>query len=600
MAMVKNFGLGGVAATVQLGKNGASLGSEVDVDLTKEIVSAKDEAGDLTNIRAADPVKEHDVVTKGWTRGDNIILGEASDGSLTVGGAIQLTPTDSVTNAVDSLNEILGKLIPTSPKSFPGGESITVAGVSSALLAGGAVPDNTAGGTLPAVAGQAVNRTISTSVATGVIGAGDDIGPANSGSVELLVNGTKTDEQAFANGPQNKSTGVLRISNDQAYPVSTPGFWESFRASATGVAIARGWNRLSMRHTEANSTADSFVVVDPNTSPTVSTVSVFEEAAGTLAPSSGIPHYGTSAQLSVGFTASNLALETYLASNILSVAGTPISTVNYNAGQAGLASILPRNMAPHEANVVVSVNGTTSSNGQLTVTARNPVGNASATSATRVLLNKGSAGSKIDEMGIPVTIAVNGGPSATTASRVDMTTGNFPADNKTALTIGDWVSSAAAESFDAAVVAGVLAHDITNYSTGYFPVGPNRSAFAADQYITFLFRRTAVSKFDINVTGSYADMFVKLPGLSEANTTSTNGWLNMKTLYGGAGFAGDTNGANGSLGCALGAVANGSGSWTCTFGTLSSTNSANNLVLVRFRLTAGQSITALSFVPPTR
>lgn len=600
MAMVKNFGLSGVAATVQLGKNGASLGSEVDVDLTKEVVSATDEAGDLTNIRAADPVKEHDVVTKGWTRGDNIILGEASDGSLTQGGAIQLTPTDSVTNAVDSLNEILGKLIPPAPKQFPGGETITVAGTSSALLASGAVPDNTAGGTLPVVAGQAVNRTISTTVSTGVIGSADDVGPGNSGSVELVVNGTKLDEQAFANGAQNKTTGFLRIANDQAYPVATPGFWESFRTSASGVAITQGWNRLSMRHTEANATPDAFVVVEPNTAATVAAVSMVEESAGTLAPSSGIPHYGTSASVNVSFTASNLALETYLASNILSISCSAMTTSNFNAGTGGLPAILPRNMAPYSGSIVVPVNGTTSTNAGLNVTARNPVGFNSASTTARILLNKGSAGSKIDEMGIPVTIAVNGGPSSGIATRVDMTSGNFPADNKSSLTIGDWVSSAAAESFDAAVVGGVLNHDVTNYSTGYLPAGPNRSGFDSSQYVTFLFRRTAVSKFDINVTGTYADMFVKLPGLSEANTTSTNGWLNMKTLYGGAGFAGDTNGANGSLGCALGAVANGTGSWTCTFGTLSSTNAANNLVLVRFRLTAGQSITALSFVPPTR
>jgi hypothetical protein len=74
----------------------------------------------------------------------------------------------------------------------------------------------------------------------------------------------------------------------------------------------------------------------------------------------------------------------------------------------------------------------------------------------------------------------------------------------------------------------------------------------------------------------------------------------MKTLYGGAGIPGNQGGANGSLGCALGAVANGSGSWTATFGTLSSTSSANNIILVRFKLSAGQSISALSFVPATR
>jgi hypothetical protein len=132
------------------------------------------------------------------------------------------------------------------------------------------------------------------------------------------------------------------------------------------------------------------------------------------------------------------------------------------------------------------------------------------------------------------------------------------------------------------------------------PAGPNRTAFGATQYVTFFMRRTAVSKFDISVTGTYSGMWVKLPTLSDLYTASANGWYSMSTIYGGSGKPGDQAGANGSLGVALGSVASGTGTWTCTFGTLSSTDSANNIIMVRFKLTAGQSITALSFVPATR
>ena len=49
-------------------------------------------------------------------------------------------------------------------------------------------------------------------------------------------------------------------------------------------------------------------------------------------------------------------------------------------------------------------------------------------------------------------------------------------------------------------------------------------------------------------------------------------------------------------GCAVGAVmSGGSGAFQITFGTESSTNATSNEILIRFRLNAGQSITALSF-----
>lgn len=128
-------------------------------------------------------------------------------------------------NAVDALNEILGKLVPASPNNFPNGETLTVTSVgTSPLLASGSVPDNTNGGTLPVSAGSSVTRITASTVSTNTIGASDNVGPGDSGTVQALVNGTVVDTQAMTTGSNNKSTGVLRITNDQAYPVSTPGF----------------------------------------------------------------------------------------------------------------------------------------------------------------------------------------------------------------------------------------------------------------------------------------------------------------------------------------------------------------------------------------
>lgn len=597
MSDVKNFGLTGIGQQVQLGKGGAKLASESDK------VVAKDASGSLTNVQGADPVADQDLVTKVWAKGANIVLGDATDGSLTSGGAVPLTNTTSVTNAVDALNEILGKLVPTAPSDFPAGQSLTVTSVgTSPLLASGAVPDNTNGGTLPVVAGASVTRVTAATVSSNVIGSGDNVGPGDSGTLSALVNNSSVDSVNFTTGSNNKA-GVLTITNDQAYPVATPGFWESFRAQIVGASATQGWNRLKLSHT-VGSTNDVYFVRDNLVSnPTVSSGSVTEGTAGSYAYSSGVPHYGTGGVLSVAFTAANLAGETYRSGTLLSVSGSNsiFTTQNYTTGQAGLPSILPRQMSAHTTSTLsINVDGTNIHNsGSVSATAFNPNGSGVSSFGPTILVKRGTT-SRVDEMNVPVSIAVNGGPSATVATRVDMTNGDNPSDDKSALTTGDWDSTAVADAWDAAVVGGVLKHDIVNYTTGFLPVGPNRSAFNADQYVTFMIRRTAVSKFDINVTGTYAGLWVKLVDESEQYTASANGWYSMKTLYGGSGMPGDTNGANGSLGCALGAVANNTGTWTATFGTLSSTNAANNIILVRFKLQAGQSITALSFVPPTR
>lgn len=601
MSNVKNFGLDGIASSVQLGKGGSKVVSEAGK------IAVKDSAGtSLVNLQAADPVAPQDVVTKAvldLVDGMALSLGVPTDTTLT--GAMPLTSETTVTNAVDQLNTILGKLVPTPPANFPNGETLTVTSVGATpLLASGAVPDNTNGGTITTVSGASVTRITAATVSTNTIGAGDNVGPGDSGTIQALVNGTMVDSQVMTTGSNAKATGVLRISNDQAYPVATPGFWESFRTNIAGAAASQGWNRLKLAHTGAGATNDVYFVRDNITAiPVVSAGTVTESAAGTLAYSSGIPHYGTGASLSVGFTASDLAGETYKSGTILSLSGSNsiFATVNHAAGSGGLPAILPRQTTTFTAsNLIVNIDGNNVHNsGKVTGAASNPNGTGSLQFGPTILVKRGTT-SRIDEMNIPVSIAVNGGPSATVASRVIMTGGDNPSDAVGSLTVGNWASSTTKNAWDASVVAGVLQHDITNYTTGFLPVGPNYTSHDASQYVTFMIRRTAVSKFDISVTGSFAGMWVKLPGVSEAYTSTQNGWYDMKTLYGGAGIPGNQAGANGSVGCALGAVANGGGTWTCTFGTLSSTSASNNIILVRFKLTAGQSISALSFVPPTR
>jgi hypothetical protein len=607
MANVKNFGLEGVASSVQLGKGGANLVAD-----SGKIAAKTADGSALTNFEAADPIASQDVVTKTYLdsqTGMTFNLGTPTDNGL-ASGAVPLTSTTTVTNAVDKLNEILGKLVPTSPATFPGGQTLTVTGAAPFLLAGGTVPDNTAGGTLPVTAGSSVSRVTAATVSSSTIGDNGTtgfVGPGDSGTVQALVNGSVVDSQAMTGGV-SKASGVLRISNDNAYPAATPGFWYSFRAAINGATATQGWNRLSLNDTAASATPDVYFVRDNITAtPVVSSGTVGQSALGTVAYSSSVPHYNTGASLVASFNATNLAGETYVSGNVLALSASNgiLNTVGFAAGAGGLPNPIVRQTTSFTAtNLALPVSGTNVfAKGNVTATAYNPSTPAggAATFGPTILVMNGTQAGKVYEMAVPVSIAANGGPSVANAQRVTMGNGDNPADNKSALTVGDWVSSAALNAWDATVVAGQLQFDQNDYST-YLPAGPTLTTQNATQYVTFFMRRTAVSKFDIVVTGTYAGMWVKAVGLTEANTVSANGWYSMFTSYAGAGFPGDTNGANGSLGCALGGVATGTGTGvgvTATFGTLSTTNATNNIIMVRFKLTAGQSITALSFNTPS-
>lgn len=605
MSNVKNYGLTGIGQTVQLGKGGSSLSTEA------EKIAARNLQGNLTQMQAAEPVADNDVVTKIYLQnhqvgdGMSIPLGNPTDTSLS-DGAILFTGTTTVTNAVDQLNELMGKLIPQKPLDFPGVQSLSILATQSGLLSVG-VPDNTVGGALPAVAGGTVARTSTALFGTNTIGSGAATGPGNEGTLAGLVNATTVDSISFTAIGETKNSGVLRVSANTDYPVVTPGFWKAIQTNLTGATSINGWNRAKLTHT-VGSTNDAYFVYDPLTAiPVVLNGTTVEDTPGTLAYSSGVPHYATGI-LKLNFTSQNLAGETYKAGNILQVSTTNTigGTISWAPGANGLPAILPRNMP--DFNTVdylfdLSANGALVNKhgkGQTVVTATNMNGIGTSTFGPQLLVKRGTT-TLVDEMSIPVSIAANGGP-ATNGSRVTMAAGTYPNDSKGSLTTGDWVSSATPANHEPAVVAGILGHDRINYTTGYLPVGPNRSTYdAGTQYFTFMFRRTAVSKFDISVNGTFSSINVKLVGVSESTTTSENGWYSMSIPYSGAGFPGNTGGGNGSLGCALGVIASGAaGSYTCTFGTKSTTAATNNIVLVRIALAAGQSISGLSITPATR
>ena len=158
---------------------------------------------------------------------------------------------------------------------------------------------------------------------------------------------------------------------------------------------------------------------------------------------------------------------------------------------------------------------------------------------------------------------------------------------------------------EAVIRLGILKHDVTDYSSGYLPAGPNRSGDTGTQYLTFAFQRKAVSNFDLNITSSggiSGGVFIAAPGTDIDSASGLNGWLRADTTYGGSGCPGSitANGGNGSDGCAFSSGdriqtnTTLSGSYTLTLGNQNMSGADSNVVLVRIGLASGESVTAIS------
>jgi hypothetical protein len=429
----------------------------------------------------------------------------------------------------------------------------------------------------------------------------------------------------MATGSQNGTYGNLVIANDQDYAVITGdagGFWESFNASLNGSAVLAGWNRANIQHSAGGSTNTITWYYDSSTpgTPAFSNVSI-ALTSNSSSYSSTIPHFNTSTNFRIKGNVSRLSGDTYPAavtsgSSIMvsTAAGGPFSTpgsVTYTG--AGVTVPLERNLyvsagsAYFEMNVGTTTGfGSSASGPTLSVNNNYATGSSGAVivSGTPIILYKTGTSTQIEETSMFIAASVGSG-SGNPVRIVNPGTTDTPTYSAGATAFNSTTSTLTANC--ATVVASVLKHDITNYSSGYLPVGPNLSTGRhGAQYYTFKFVRTAVSKFDIKYTGTMAGLWVALPGSVIDSASTINGWLTMGTAYAGSGVPGANTGAggNGSNGCALGGLAvfnsaQTNKSVTATFGTVSSSSTATNEIYVRVRLNSGQTLTALTIEAAT-
>jgi len=539
---------------------------------------------------------------------NTIPLGSNSSGKL-VSNATSLTTTTTVTNGIAQLNEVLGKLVPSPPPTFPGTNVITIDSLSTYVmaLAAGSQLDLTGNSRTVAAGTTVANVRRTSSYTTSNI---STVGPGDSGTITAYLNSVSVGSRAMTIGSDNGTYGHLVIGNNIDYGLyngTALGFWESCNVYSTGSNVSPGWNEVYISHTAGSPSNTRWWYYD-NSNPGTPTFSATSMAisSNVVSYSSTIPHLTSASGFTLSFNLSRLSGDMFPTSNnmVTGSSGGALaapSTITYST--AGISWPLAANLYVSSGSVALSttanvINGFGSSIFGPSLSCSNSynIGSQSFNPGVTLLYKTGTS-NQIEETSLTIAGSVGSG-SGNPYRIINPGSADTPSYSASAAAFNSQTSTL--QTYDATVVAAVLQHDQTNYSTGYLPVGPNLSAGrSGSQYFNFAFVRTAVSKFDIRYTGNIAGLWVALPGSTIDTTSTLNGWIDMGTSYAGSGTPGAGVGGNGSNGCSLGGVAvfnsaQTNKSVTCTFGPVSSSSTLTNEIYVRVKLTSGQTVSGLS------
>lgn len=569
--------------------------------------------------------------------------------TLTLNAHSTALPSDIPTSGTLSL-----KVYDASPAAPNGLSTKTISFSSSSgtspKLASGYI-DNTGGSSYSA--GDSVDRTTSTSGTIDSTTISTFAYNANNGVLYAYVNGVADGSVTLGDVDNSGTYTSLVVTEESDYNLLTasgsstsfassiyyPGLYTGFKAKASVAAsgVSVGVNDMQLSHSVTGDTNTvEFVKDNLTSSPTVSVsgASVTENVGGTKRYVSGIPYYnsGSPSLTLSGVTIENLVGQTYTnQSNIVEVDdGTNLEGTSSNAINNtdysytdidGVTTMLDGSVPLANTGIgtpyaigdltvpITSSNVRTIS--RMKVRARNVNGTSSYTSdiPTTIQVHKSSQ-SGISEIAIAVSdslgstydddgIRIFDFSSDTTDNPSYTSSTNFYTNNVYTESADPGVQG----TKEATVRLGVLQHDLSDYSSGYLPVGPDRSGDTGTQYFTFAFRRTGVANFDINITSSgISGLWVAAPGTTIDSSSTINGWLDASTTYNGSGVPGADVGAggNGSNGCAFTTgdrISTGtalSGGYTMTLGSENMSNATNNVVLVRIALASGESISSLS------
>mgnify|MGYP003114554938 FL=1 len=543
------------------------------------------------------------VVTANTYHGDQVI-GTPAGGFKS--GAFTINNSDHTKDSINELNFILGKLVPDAPDTF-NGLALSLTGTAGVgRLCQGFTPTNNTGGSAPSAGTQYTRNTDST-ITTNYI---NDVGPGDVGTVTGFVNAVGVGTTTLDTGTNNAISGAVQIADNKDAAQSTRNtgitsqFYQVYDVRLLNAASPDGFNKAFLTHGSAT-TGEVFWYEDPSTvsAPVISFSGVTEPPSPSFSYSSGIPHYtqASANNFTYVLTVTNASGDMY-SNNTFVTQDNNSGTAFANSGNKSYTNFAGGTNPPAKnygvgsgvttlvTNTFRNIHSTITSNHFTRYDASTPYGSHNnqriSYSTPLNIMGTTARPNQIDEDSI-TNFGANDGVRVKAGSNADNPSATFVA----------WTggSVGSIDTYEATVRGGVLRHDQTNYSTGYLPVGPNYSiGRSGAQYYQVLLEQEFISSFKIVVTGTYGGCWVCMPNNSAWNTSLSgkNGWADMFTAYRGAGVP-----TTAEPGCATGTVMSGSsGTFTCTFGTESTSNASSPYrILIRWRLDAGDSITAMSY-----
>jgi len=504
---------------------------------------------------------------------------------------------------IDNTSSATALTVGSSPTRYTTSGNIQTTGTANSQFS-----HDAAAGTLSAIVDNVANGSVTLDNSN------------NAGTYTSLV---VTDEKDFN---QYSSSGTVVSNTAKIY---AQGLYKGFKARISKNSLTTGVHTYKLSHsTTGNTNQLDFVIDNLTTTATIdfSSSSITENTAGTLAYVSGIPYYTNDAIINInGINVTNIAGQTYRNtttpfsfSSGTTVEGESGSIIN---SQNKTYNILPSsflNAGYPIANTGVgsavtleqfqlSVNGGGKRVQGISMNVKNVNGTSSSVnySNTKIATMNGTS-SGLNENAIPVSDSL-GSTYNDDAVRISGFVGTTPTFSNSInyYTSSAWSGAETIAGTDEAVIRyGVLQHYTTDLSSGYLPIGPNLSTGrSGTQKIIFAFRRTTMANFNITLSGQVSSFHIAAPNTDIDSTSSLNGWLNTNDTYAGSGVPGANigNGGNGSDGCAFTSgdkiVPNTTYSnktFQMTLGSVNSTNSFGNQILISIGLSSGQSITSLS------
>ncbi len=496
-------------------------------------------------------------------------------------------------------------------------------------------------------AGDNVTRyTTSGAIATAAMGS--FFFQADGGTVSAFVDGSADGQKAITNANDEGTFTSLIIDDEQDYNsfdadgntvavnsrIYAPGLFEGYKARISKSNFSTGLHSLQLQSTAGNTNTLKFIRDDVTITPTTSvgSATLTQASAGTLSYISGIPYYTNDATLTLaGVTVQSFTGQTFQnttspvvvenSTDLEGTSGNAIGTNNFTYANidgsttmldSGTPKVNIGTASPYAlGNLTVNVNGGGKRVERLQVKAKNSNGTGSAAILASPAIQAYNGSKSFDETAIPVSDSLGAGFDNDGKRIHSLTGGAVAFSNST-----DYFATQAftgaqtvAGTTEAIVRYDTLKHFTTDLSSGYLPAGPNlNTGRSGAQHFVFAFKRTTVSRFSITLTGKVSGLFVAVPNTAMDSASGINGWGDASIQYAGSGVPGSdtSNGGNGSNGIAetcadriIDGTSYSNQTFTMTLGTVSSSNSFNNQILISIVLNSDDSLTALSIGVPS-